>query len=54
MEQVERKALEASACALEAALFQGMQGPEKGLPLGHQLISGLISSCFSGATSEAQ
>lgn len=53
-EQVKREALEASAYGPEAALFQGMKGQEKGLPLGHQIISGLISSCSSGATSEAQ
>lgn len=30
-----------------------MKGQEKGLPLGHQIIFGLIS-CFSEAASEAQ
>lgn len=40
--------------ALRAAWLQGMKGQGKGLPLAHQTISDLISSCFSGATSEAQ
>lgn len=58
MEQVEGNAPEASACGLEAALFQGVRGLEKGLPWGRQTIrpdnQGLIPPCFSVATSEAQ
>lgn len=40
--------------ARRAAWLRGTQGQGKGLPSAHQAISDLTSSCFSGATSEAQ